>query len=372
MTAIWEPSAADVEMVQLLDEKGIASAVAEYADFFPDDDSLRELYRLMVLARRIDEEAVRLQRQGELALYPPILGQEAAQVASACAFDREDWMFIGYRDLGPLIVRRVEPSEVMQFWRGTWHGGGWDPRSSHVAPYCAPVATQLPHSVGFALGEKLAGRQGVVGCYFGDGATSAGDFHEACNFAGVFQAPVVFICQNNHVALSVPLHRQTAAPAIAAKALGYGFRGVRVDGNDALAMYSVVREAVCRARNGGGPTLIEAVTYRMGPHSTADDPTRYRQQADVDAWASRDPLDRFRSYLCSRDLLDEQGFAEADDVADDMAMELRARIVRSDAPDPASMFDFVVADASPGLREQRVRLVGEMERRRGAEGGARV
>src|SRR5581483_3119819 len=226
MTAIWEPSAADVEMIQLLDEKGIASAVAEYAEFFPDDDALQELYRLMVLARRIDEEAVRLQRQGELALYPPILGQEAAQVAGAYAFDREDWMFIGYRDLGPLIVRRVEAFEVMQFWRGTWHGGGWDPRSSHVAPYCAPVATQLPHSVGFALGEKLAGRRGVVGCYFGDGATSAGDFHEACNFAGVFQAPVVFICQNNHVALSVPLHRQTAAPAIAAKALGYGFRGV--------------------------------------------------------------------------------------------------------------------------------------------------
>jgi 2-oxoisovalerate dehydrogenase E1 component subunit alpha len=304
-------------------------------DVGPSHDELRELLRLMILARAIDRDCVALQRQGELTVYPAFLGQEAAQVGSAFALGPEDFVFPSFRELAAAI----DVVEYLQYHRGTWHGGPYDPYEHGFAPICVPVATQIVHAVGYAMGLKLDGKAACSLAYFGEGSSSEGDFHEACNLAAVFGAPVVLFCQNNGWAISVPSSSQFAAP-IARRAEGYGFPGVRVDGNDVLAVLQVTREAAERARSGGGPTLIEAMTYRMDAHSSADDATRYRTQEEVDAWNELDPIERYASYL-RREGVAADAFRDACEAeARERVAEIRAAVIATPAPAEDDLFRF--------------------------------
>jgi 2-oxoisovalerate dehydrogenase E1 component alpha subunit len=316
------------------------------------EKELRELYRLMTLTRRADLEATALQRQGELAVYPPLIGQEAAQVGSAFALEESDWIFPSYRELGAAVVRGVDLVEYLHFYRATWHGGTYDATAHRFGMVSVPVGSQIPHAVGYAMGAKLDGIPLATLVYFGDGATSEGDFHEGCNFAAVFHAPVVFFCQNNQWAISVPLSAQTVAP-IWKKAEAYGFPGVRVDGNDVLAVYQVTREAAHRAREQGIPTLIEAVTYRIGPHSTADDATRYRPGEEVEQWKALDPLDRYRSWLASSGAADQDFFSGVEAEAKEFAAKMRSGVIGSGPRPVEEMFEWVFADLPPHLARQR-------------------
>ena len=318
----------------------------------PDEDLL-EMLRLMTLARRIDQEGAALQRQGELGIWVPLIGQEAAQIGSAYALDRGDWAFTYGREHAVGLVRGVSAADMAHVWRGTWHGGLWNFREHGFAPYTVPIGTQILHAVGFALGAKLDRSGGIAMAFFGDGATSTGDFHSGCTFAGVWRAPAVLVCQNNGYAISVPVSKQTAAPCIAAKAVGYGFPGVRVDGNDVVACYLAAREAVERARRGEGPTLIEAVTYRVGAHSTADDATRYRSEDEVRAWRARDPLSRFTTFLLGAGILTAEIEERYTLEAESAAAVLREAVVGAETPDPRDLFEHVYESPSPTLAAQR-------------------
>jgi pyruvate dehydrogenase E1 component alpha subunit len=345
----------DGSMVRLVAPDG--SAIGD-ADAGLSSEQLRQLLRLMIRARRLDRECVALQRQGELTVYPPFEGQEAAQVGSAFALEPDDFAFPSFRELAAAIVRGVDAVEYLQYHRGTWHGGPYDPIANGFAPICVPVATQIVHAVGWALGTKLDGGGRCALAYFGDGAASEGDFHEAANLAAVYEAPAVLFCQNNAWAISVPLSEQVAAP-IASRAAGFGFPGVRVDGNDVLAVYAVTRAAVERARSGHGPTLIEAVTYRIGPHTTADDPSRYRNDEEVASWRERDPIERYRRFLLGRGLLDEDGATTMEADADAWVSDVRAGLVALGTPPASEVFDHVFAEPPPTLQRQRAELLGD-------------
>jgi pyruvate dehydrogenase E1 component alpha subunit len=341
--------------VQLLAPDG--TAVGD-TDVGLSDDQLRELLRLMLRARRLDRECWALQRQGELTVYPPFEGQEAAQVGSAFALGPADFAFPSFRELAAALVRGVDIVEYLQYHRGTWHGGPYDPFASGFAPICVPVATQIVHAVGWAMGAKLDGKAACALAYFGDGSASEGDFHEAANLAAVFGAPAVLFCQNNGWAISVPSEQQFAAP-IAARAAGYGFPGVRVDGNDVLAVYAVTREAVERARSGGGPTLIEAITYRVGAHSTADDASRYRDEAEVEGWRGRDPIERFRRHLGARGLVEDGWITQIETQADAWVAEIRSALVALGAPTAAEVFDHAFTVPPATTLRQREELLGD-------------
>ncbi|MEH3076652.1 MAG: thiamine pyrophosphate-dependent enzyme [Quadrisphaera sp.] len=253
-----------------------------------DDDALRALHRDLVLVRRLDTEATALQRQGELALWAPLRGQEAAQVGSARALRPGDFVFGSYREHGVAHVRGVDPTRLLRFWRGSTHSG-WNALTTRMTTPAIVVGSQVLHAVGYAMGVQRDGTDDAVITYFGDGATSQGDFSEALGFAAATSAPVVFFCQNNQWAISAPVGVQTRVP-VAQRADGFGIRGMRVDGNDVLAVLAATREALAHARSGAGPVLVEAVTYRLGPHTTSDDPTRYRDASEVALWEQRDPL----------------------------------------------------------------------------------
>jgi 2-oxoisovalerate dehydrogenase E1 component alpha subunit len=329
-----------------------AQAAGFSASPSPAAETARALYRLMALTRAIDAEATALQRQGELAVYPQLLGQEAAQVGSAAALGADDWIFPSYRELGAALVRGIDLVEYLAFYRATWHGGMWDPVRHRFAMVSVPVASQLLHAVGYAMGARLDGRPECALVYFGDGATSQGDFHEACNFAGVFRAPVVFFCQNNQWAISVPVAKQTAAP-IHRKAEAYGFPGVRVDGNDVLAVHRAVGEAAERAREGGGPTLIEAVTYRMAAHSTADDASRYQPPEEIASWRDADPVERFRAWLASNGAADPAFLEGVDGEARALAARTREGVLAMEPRPAEELFAWVYADLPPDLVRQR-------------------
>jgi pyruvate dehydrogenase E1 component alpha subunit len=320
-----------------------------------------ELLRLMILARRADIESTALQRQGELAVYPPLLGQEAAQVGSAFALGRDDFVFPSYRELGAAIVRGVDLVDYLHFYRGTWHGGNYDPHEMKFGMVSVPVGSQILHAVGYAMGARLDGAPIVTLVYFGDGATSQGDFNEGCNFAAVFGAPVIFFCQNNHWAISVPLEKQTSAP-IWKKAEAYGFTGTQVDGNDVLGTYKVTAEAVERARSGGGPTLIEAVTYRLGPHSTADDASRYQPKEEIESWKQFDPIERYRLLLTSKDLLNDDISRHFEEEADKLAAYIREGIVAAPPPLIEDLFRWVFAEPTTHLLRQEQELLEEAHR----------
>ena len=320
-------------------------------------EQLRDLLERMVVARRLDRECIALQRQGELTVYPGFEGQEAAQIGSAMALGPDDFVFPTFRELAAAMVRGVDAVQYLWYHRGTWHGGPYDTRATRFGPICIPIATQIAHAVGYALGLKLDGSNACALAYFGDGSTSEGDFHEAANLAGVFGVPAVLFCQNNGWAISVPASRQTAGE-IWRRAEGYGFPGVRVDGNDVLAVYRVTREAVDRARRGDGPTLIEAMTYRMGAHSTADDAGRYRDDVDVERARELDPIARFRTWLTAQGLADDAFIAACDEKAEAFALEVRAGVVATEAPPAEWMFDWVYAAPGAGFERMRREALG--------------
>ncbi|WDM11287.1 pyruvate dehydrogenase (acetyl-transferring) E1 component subunit alpha [Streptomyces lavenduligriseus] len=340
-----------------------------------DPGLLLRLYAQLVRGRRYNAQATALTKQGRLAVYPSSTGQEACQIGAALALEERDWLFPSYRDTLAVVARGVDPVQALTLLRGDWHNG-YDPYAHRVAPLSTPLATQLPHAVGLAHAARLKGDDVVALAMVGDGGTSEGDFHEALNFAAVWQAPVVFLVQNNGFAISVPLAKQTAAPSLAHKAVGYGMPGRLVDGNDAAAVHEVLAEAVRHARAGGGPTLVEAVTYRLDAHTNADDATRYRQDAEVAAWRAHDPVELLERELTARGLLDEAGVEAARQDAETMAASLREHMNRDPELDPMDLFDHVYADTTAQLRDQRALLRAELEAERdqsgaGDEPGAR-
>ena len=291
---------------------------------------------------------------------PDSTGQEACEVAAALALQERDWLFPSYRDTLAAVARGVDPVEALTLLRGDWHTG-YDPHEHRVAPLCTPLATQLPHAVGLAHAARLKGDDVVALALVGDGGTSEGDFHEALNFAAVWQAPVVFLVQNNGFAISVPLAKQTAAPSLAHKAVGYGMPGRLVDGNDAAAVHEVLADAVRQARAGGGPTLIEAITYRIDAHTNADDATRYRGDSEVETWRGHDPIALLEHELTERGLLDDAGKQAARDAAEAMAADLRERMNQDPALDPMDLFDHVYAQPTTHLLEQESQLRAELD-----------
>jgi len=334
----------------------------------PPDDVLAELYRLMVIGRRVDAQATALTRQGRLAVYPSAHGQEACQVGTVLALREQDWLFPTYRDTMAVLTREVEPAEALSLLRGEWHCG-YDPYERRVAPQCTPLATSTLHAVGVARAAQVKQEDQAALVLLGDGATSEGDTHEALNFAAVWRAPVIFFVQNNGYAISVPLAKQTAAPALAYKGVGYGVRSVLIDGNDAAAVYAAVQSALAHAAAGHGPTLIEALTYRVEAHTNADDAARYRDDAEVQAWLARDPLARLEACLRGRGLLDDAAVARLGAEAEQRATALReAMSGELDVP-PADLFEHVYARPTRTLAAERDFLLDELASHRGAEEG---
>ena len=345
--------------VQLIAPDGSAKYDAEYP--LPAPETLRSAYAALVRGRRINDQCNALVRQGRLAVYPSSNGQEACQVAAALCLGAGDWLFPTYRDSVAVISRGVAPAQAMVLLRGDWHSG-YAPHATGIAPQSTPLATQLLHAVGFAHAARLRGESTVVLGMCGDGATSEGDFHEAMNFAAVFHLPVVFFVQNNEFAISVPLSRQTAAPSLAHKAIGYGMPGERVDGNDVAALLSVLGAAVDRARAGDGPTLVEAHTYRMLAHTNADDDTRYRERSEVQAWVERDPLLRVRTHLSQAGALSEVDEAELAAASEEVASELRYAMNHDPELDPEALFTHVFAERPAVLDAQWGMLSDEIAR----------
>jgi pyruvate dehydrogenase E1 component alpha subunit len=343
------------EALALIDADGCS---VDTALRMPAPATLAQLYRRMVIGRRFDTQATALTKQGRLAVYPSSHGQEACEVGSVLALRDHDWLFPTYRDTVALITRSIDPIEALSLLRGDWHCG-YDPYEYRVAPQCTPLATNTLHAVGLARAAALKGEDTAALVLLGDGATSEGDTHEALNFAALWNAPVVFLIQNNGYAISVPRTKQSAAPTFAHKGIGYGMAGKLVDGNDAAAVYSVTREAIEQAAAGGGPTLIEALTYRVEAHTNADDATRYRRDDEVNGWLARDPVTRLETYLRRIGEFDDAAAAELIAEAEEFAAGVRQRMNADADLDPASMFDDVYAAPTAMLRRQRDQVLAE-------------
>jgi pyruvate dehydrogenase E1 component alpha subunit len=347
-----------VDYLSILDEDGNLDE-----DLLPDlsDELLGKMHRAMLRGRRFDEKRLELQRQGRIGTFAPGRGQEAAQVGAVAALEENDWMVPSFRETTASLWRGIPLTGVLTYDAG-YNEGGRIPDEINDLPVAVPVGSQLPHATGIAYGERLqkGDEAGVVLTFFGDGATSEGDFHEALNLARVLKAPVVFLCQNNQWAISVPRERQTKSKTLAQKALAYGMPGLQVDGNDVLAVYAGVKEAVERARNGEGPTLVECVTYRLSIHTTADDPTRYRSEEEVEEWEKKDPIDRFQKWLLDRGVLEddaveslEEELGEEMDAAWEEAQEMFEEL-----EGPVAMFDHLYAER-PAYLEQQKRVFQE-------------
>jgi pyruvate dehydrogenase E1 component alpha subunit len=333
------------------------------------DELLLGMHRVMLLARRLDERMLRLQRQGRIGTFAPVSGQEAAQVGAMAALTAQDWFVPSFREHAAALWRGTPVAQILLYNAG-WNEGGAVPEDAHDLPIAIPVATQIPHAVGLAYAAQYRDTGAVAITFFGDGATSEGDFHEAINFAGVLATPVIFLCQNNQWAISVPRARQTRSRTLAQKALAYGVPGIQVDGNDVLAVLAATREAAERARAGDGPTLIECVTYRLAMHTTADDPSKYRGDEEVEAWRRRDPIPRLANHLKRRELLTD---ADMERIEHDIAAELDAAWADTQATmarldDPGTIFAHHYADLPPYLREQRDALRALAQRAGPAEG----
>lgn len=329
----------------------------------PSDALLQKLYVDLVVARRVDEEADALAKQGALGVYASARGQEAAQVGAVATLGPEDMMFPSYRETVAAVARGVPAPDVLTLFAGDWHSG-FGP-STGVMPLCTPIATHLLHAVGWAMGASRAGHNQVALAFVGDGGTSEGDFHEALNFAGVFEAPCVILVQNNQYAISVPVSEQTSAPTLAHKAVAHGIPGLRCDGQDVVAVWQASDWAVRRARDGGGPTLVEAVTYRFGPHTNNDDPQRYRSEDGRDAWLQRDPVALHRDELAARGLLSDELIEETTRGADDIAAQMRHRLFEEpSAADPMELFEHVYRDGAGHFERQRAQLLTELDANR--------
>ncbi|KRE68446.1 pyruvate dehydrogenase (acetyl-transferring) E1 component subunit alpha [Arthrobacter sp. Soil736] len=362
--ALGEPAA---EMVQLLGPDGTLGTdpvFSEYAERL-DAEKLRGFYADMAAIRRFDQEATALQRQGQLALWVPLTGQEAAQIGSGRASQPQDYIFPTYREHGVALTRNVDLAELLRQFRGI-SNGGWNPKDTNFHLYTLVLAAQTPHAVGYAMGiqrdQRLAEANGLaesgtaepkaaVMVYFGDGASSEGDVHESMVFASSYNAPVVFFCQNNHWAISVPTAVQTRIP-LSNRAKGYGFPGIRVDGNDVIAVHAVTEWALEHARQGNGPVLIEAFTYRVGAHTTADDPTKYRESSEEALWRAKDPLERLEKYLRSEGMADDAFFEQVAADGNELAAYIRKSTYESDTPDIRTAFANTYVEAHPLVAEE--------------------
>ena len=347
-------------IVALLSPDGVLTAEGERVAAV-SDETLRDLYRWMVIGRRLDTEGLNLQRQGELGLWGPYTGHEAAQVGAACAMASTDWIFPYYRDFAMAVCRGIDPGAILTIFRGLTHGA-WNPYDYRFGPFIIPVGTQIPHAVGFAMGCALDGEHIATLVGFGEGATSTGDWHEAMNFAGVFHAPVVFLCENNQWAISVPMDEQVSG-RVADRAAGYGFPGVRIDGADVLTVYAVVKAAAERARSGGGPYLVEALTWRVGPHTTSDDPTRYRTKEEEATWRAdtHDPIARCAQRLRERHAWDD-GFAQRVEAeAEERAAAMRRTLLAATPDHPGAVFDLVYANPPAALMQEKTEFLASLE-----------
>jgi pyruvate dehydrogenase E1 component alpha subunit len=339
------------EYLSILDDKGDFDAELE-----PDipEEILLKLYRTMVMARKFDERLLNLQRQGRIGTFPPSSGQEASHLGAAAVLEPSDWFIPAFRETAAEIWRGRSLESIIIYNNG-FSEGVEIPQGKNDLPISVPVASQILHAVGLAWAARYRKTDQVAMVFFGDGASSQGDFHEGLNFAAVFQTPAIFVCQNNQWAISVPRSKQTRSETIAQKALAYGMPGIQIDGNDLLASYAAAREAVQRARSGGGPTLIECVTYRMTMHTTADDPRRYRTEQEVEIWKQRDPIRRFQKYLLGKGFLVEEKIADIENAVLD---EIQSAVDRAEEKiktlgNPVDMFNHHYAEMHPTLREQR-------------------
>ena len=352
-----------LELLQVIKPTG--DYVEEMEPDIPKDE-LKRLYRLMVLTRNLDIRGLQLQRQGRIGFYIGCLGQEAAQIGSGYALKPEDWVFPAYREIGTALQRGITVKQLMNQYfanaedleKGRQLMNLYGVKALNFVTVSAPIATQIPHAVGLALAAKIRGEPIVTLVYFGDGGTSENDFHTGMNFAGVYKTPTIFFCQNNHWAISLPVERQTASETIAVKAKAYGFEGVRVDGNDILAVYRTTKEAVDKARKGGGPALIEAVTYRMGPHSSSDDPKKYRTEQELEEWQKRDPILRFRKYLEKKRIWSEADEKKAQEDANREIDEAVAYAEKLPKPALETLFTDVYAEM-PWHLEEQLRMLRE-------------
>jgi pyruvate dehydrogenase E1 component alpha subunit len=347
-----------IDYLSILNENGELDRELE-----PDipKETLIKLYRHMLLGRRFDERLLNLQRQGRVGTFPPITGQEAAQLGAVALLRPSDWMVPSFRETAAEFWRGRSLESVLLYYNGFNEGGRIEADRNDL-PISIPVGSQILHTVGLSWAIKYRQKKDVVMTFFGDGATSEGDFHEGLNFAGVFQVPAIFVCQNNQWAISIPLSKQTRSRTLAQKALAYGITGIQVDGNDILAVYAAAAEAVERARSGEGSTFIECVTYRLMMHTTADDPKRYRTDAEVQKWENRDPLPRFQRYLIQKGVLSEAVIANLET---EVGNEIQTAIDRAEEKmktlgDPLDMFDHTYAERSPYLQDQKEELAREL------------
>jgi len=355
----------DIEYLSVLDETGEVDRKLE-----PDipEETLLAMHRAMLYARRFDERMLQLQRQGRIGTFAPIRGQEAAQIGTAIHLAERDWLVPSFRETGAQIMRGASPMDIWLFAAGYTEGVNI-PDEARDLPLCVPVATQLLHAVGIAYACKYRREDAATMAFHGDGATSEGDFHEALNFGAVYELPLVFVCQNNQWAISVPRNKQTRSKTIAQKAVAYGLPGLQVDGNDPLAVWLAGKEAMDRARNESWPSLIECYTYRMDVHTTADDPTRYRSSDEVETWRKRDPIDRFQKYLKTKKLIDDDAIQALDkEITEDLRKTWEAtekRIAELSLTDPEMIFDYLYESLPPHLEDQRRYFQARMDKERG-------
>ena len=347
-----------VDWLQILDPEGNVDKALEPA---LDNEMLEKFYRTMVLTRLFDEKALKLQRQGRMLTYGSCLGQEASQIGSAFAMDSEDWFFPAFREHGVQIARGIPMKLLYIYWMGSEDANMMLPPKNFTV--AIPVSTQILHAVGAAWAAKIRKQNIASVVYFGDGATSEGDFHEGMNYAGVFKTPTVFICQNNQYAISLPREKQTASKTLAQKALAYGFDGIQVDGNDVLAVYSATKAALDKAKSGGGPTLIECFTYRLGAHTTSDDPTKYRKKEEEEEWRKKDPVKRLQVYLGKKGIWSQ---SYEDKILKESSEEVEKEVAEAEYYKPVveNMFRHVYAEITPGLEEQMGELQGIMAKRK--------
>jgi len=344
-----------IEYLQILDENGSCDEA-----LMPklSNDEIKKIYEMLVLTRVFDQKAFNMQRQGRLGTYIQFKGQEACQVGSAMALEDKDFIFPMYRNSALLIARKHPLVQVFQYWGGD-ERGSISPQNVNNFPIAIPVGTQTVHAAGAAFAAKLQGKKQVSAVYFGDGATSKGDFHEAMNFAGVFQVPAVFICENNQYAISVPRAKQTHSETIAQKAIAYGIEGIQVDGMDVFAVYKAAKDAVDKARNGKGPTLIECYTYRMADHSTSDDASKYRTKEELELWSKKDPIERLEKYMRKKELLDDAYKNNVLTKSQEVIEKAVTEFEKLPPADPKDIFKYVFAEMTQQQKEEMEDLFGK-------------
>ncbi|MBI5893347.1 MAG: pyruvate dehydrogenase (acetyl-transferring) E1 component subunit alpha [Deltaproteobacteria bacterium] len=330
----------EVKYLQILNENGEADL-----SLMPklSDDEIKRLFELLTISRKFDEMALNLHAEGRLGTYASILGQEASQIGSAFAIEKTDWVFPSFREMGVYITMGYPIYKLFQYWTGDERGAS-TPEGLNIFPICVPVGTQIPHAVGAAFAAKIKGHKIAAVAYFGDGGTSKGDFHEAFNIAAVYKLPVVFICQNNQWAISLPREKQTASKTIAQKAFAYGFEGIQVDGNDVFAVYKAAKDAIEKAKAGNGPTFIECFTYRLADHTTADDAARYRSNEEVENWKAKDPLLRLRLFMQKKGIWNQKYEDDAVKMAKEKVDEAVKMEENAEPPKPEDVFRYTYSE----------------------------